>query len=107
MGGFRDQGEATAGSELSKAFYVRLYRGLTPKGPWTQLNTSLIASPTPGSTAGHNYEWLDTDVVTGQAYWYQLEAVDVHGAAQVVGLISAQAGPGALRTRLWLLLVVH
>ncbi len=84
-----------------------LYRGPAPEGPWTRLNAGLIASPSPGATGGHSYEWLDTDVSAGQVAWYQLEALDMHGAAQIAGLVSVQAGPAAPRARLWLPLVVH
>lgn len=72
---------------------------------WARLNTSLIASPAPGSSEGRAYEWLDAAVSAGQAYWYRLEAVDVNGGTQVVGLIRAQAAPAEVLRKTWLPLV--
>ncbi len=84
-----------------------VYRGPAPDGPWTQLNAGLIASPTPGATDGHAYEWLDADVYDGQITWYRLEAVDIHGGTQDAGFVSAQAGATAPRSKVWLPLLAR
>jgi hypothetical protein len=71
-----------------------------------RLNGDLIPSPSPGSTIGQHYEWLDADAVSGQVYWYQLEAVDVHGGTQVVGSVQAEINSTAAPSKVWLPLVV-
>ena len=73
---------------------------------WARLNADLIPSPSPGSTIGQPYEWLDTEAVSGQVYWYQLEAVDVQGGTQVVGSVSAEINSPAAPSKVWLPLVV-
>ena len=57
---------------------------------WARLNADLIPSPSPGSTMGQHYEWLDTGVLGGQVYWYQLEAVDLHGGDAGRGIGSSR-----------------
>lgn len=99
-------------SEIEHAGF-NLYRtgddgqGNPAPAEWARINASLIASPTPGSSAGHVYEWLDAAVAAGQVYWYRLEAVDVHGGTQAVGVIGAPAAPTKTPRKTWLPLAVR
>ena len=99
-------------SEIEHAGF-NLYRtgddgqGNPAPAEWARINASLIASPTPGSSAGHVYEWLDAAVAAGQVYWYRLEAVDVHGGTQAVGVIRAPAAPTKTPRKTWLPLAVR
>ena len=45
-------------------------------------------------------------MVSGQVYWYQLEAVDVQGGTQVVGSVNAEINSTAAPSKVWLPLVV-
>ncbi|HSN77593.1 MAG TPA: right-handed parallel beta-helix repeat-containing protein [Anaerolineae bacterium] len=67
-----------------------LWRGVSPDGPDTQLNASLIPSQAPGSTLGYSYAWTDqTDLVAGTTYFYWLEDVDANGEVTRHGPVSA------------------
>ena len=66
-------------TELDTAGF-NLYRAESNQGPYTRLNTDLIpASPDP--FVGGSYVFTDTSVVAGQTYFYQLEDIDLSGAA--------------------------
>lgn len=91
-------------SEIDHAGF-NLYRSETSQGTWSRLNEALIASPTPGSTQGHDYEWTDEAVEAGVNYRYRLHALDIYGVAQTVGEVSAMAGGPAVHPRLWLPLI--
>lgn len=93
-------------SEVDNAGF-NLYRAESADGPWVQLNAALIPSPTPGGASGASYQWLDTTAAAGRLHWYRLEAVDVNGAAETVGLVSVTAGQPAMRPRIWLPSISH
>ncbi len=64
-----------------------LYRATTPVSPETLL--AFVPSPAPGSSQGFTYEWLDTDVTSGQTYYYWLEDVPAAGSGTLHGPVSA------------------
>jgi hypothetical protein len=71
-----------------------LYRAVSPRGTWTQLNEDLILSHLPpGSSEGASYEFVDGAVQPGVAYYYGLEAVDVFGVGTRHGPVSAVLPP--------------
>ncbi len=79
-------------SELDNRGF-NLHRGTSPAGPDRQLNDALIPSQSPGSPSGFAYAWEDAaDLVPGTSYFYWLEAVDVNGATDVHGPVSAEFG---------------
>ena len=71
-----------------EALGFNLYRAASADGP----RTCLSATPIPGSgtSAGRDYEWLDTGAPAGQDYWYWLEDVSwsftsrMHGPVAVL-----------------------
>ncbi len=65
-----------------------LYRSETTAAPNSPLNDALIPSQAPDSTEGNAYEWLDRSVVTGDTYYYWLEAVDTQGFKNRYGPVS-------------------
>ena len=66
-----------------------LWRGSAAGASSQQLNSSLIMSQVSGQASSANYEFRDYDVATGQTYYYWLESVDIHGATQLYGPMSA------------------
>jgi len=70
-----------------------LYRSASPSGPWTRINTELIPAQHPGAVLGAVYEWLDTGVTPGAAYYYQLEDLEVQGASTFHGPATATGQP--------------
>jgi hypothetical protein len=72
-------------SEANNAGF-NLYRSLSADGPYALLGFTPSAAP--GSTAGAAYSYQDFDVVAGQAYWYQMEDIDLSGAATMHGPVS-------------------
>lgn len=68
-----------------------LYRSPRADGGYERLNEQIIPSQAPGSPGGGIYFWTDDQVVPGQAYYYKLEDVDIHGAATLHGPRSAIA----------------
>lgn len=76
-----------------------LWRGVSPDGPDTQLNASLIPSQGPGGTQGYSYQWIDqTNLLPGATYFYWLEDVEINGAVTRHGPVSATFGaPTAVR----------
>jgi hypothetical protein len=82
-----------------------LYRSDTGEpGTFVQLNGGLIPGQAPGSPVGASYEWVDTGAEAGHAYFYLLEAVDVHGQTTRHGPVRGSL-PAAARYRLYLPLV--
>ena len=67
-----------------------LYRAESPEGPRSRLNDSLLPSQMPGSPVGAAYQFVDGSVVPGVTYSYWLEAVDVTGAGEFNGPVSAK-----------------
>ena len=63
-----------------------LFRALDPAGPQNLL--AFVPSHSIGSTQGFVYEWLDTDVVGGQTYFYWLETVSIGGTTTRYGPVS-------------------
>ena len=102
-------GKRSANSTTSAS---TLYRAEAADGPWTRLNPHLIPSSAPGSAPGQMYEWLDAGadiggIEAGRTYWYRLEAVDVHGQAQVAGVVSIEPEQPSSQMRLWLPAMRH
>lgn len=67
-----------------------LYRSEDPAGP--QDLVAFVPSQAPGSAQGFAYEWLDSNVVSGQTYYYWLESIDLAGATTMHGPVSATYG---------------
>lgn len=65
-----------------------LYRNTDPTPPDGEPLAS-IPSQAPGSTLGFAYEWIDSNVVFGQTYYYWLEDVDLNGTTTLHGPVSA------------------
>jgi hypothetical protein len=81
---------ATA-NEVNTAGF-NLYRGDSPAGPFTLVNSSLIPASSDPLTGGQ-YRYEDTSVQAGRTYYYQLEDVEYSGATTRHGPIRA-AAPG-------------
>ncbi len=79
-----------------------LYRAASAAGLWQRLDAGLIPSAAPGSTNGHAYAFSDSAVQGGRTYWYRLEAVDLAGGAQALGVTSVLVRSTATAPRLWL-----
>ena len=79
-------------SELDTAGF-NLYRRNTENGPLIQINDFLIPSSS-DPLAGGTYQYTDRQVVPGQTYYYQLEAVEVNGSTTRYGPIKVKAEPG-------------
>jgi hypothetical protein len=69
-----------------------IYRAEAADGPRAQLNASLIPSQTPGTPTGATYQLVDETSQAGTTY-YWLEALDVFGAAEIHGPVSAGIAP--------------
>lgn len=78
-------------SELSNQGF-NLWRNTLPDGPVDQINEALIPSQAPGSAQGFAYTWEDSDVVSGQTYYYWLEDIDLNGTTTLHGPVSVTAG---------------
>ena len=72
-----------------------LFRATDPNGPPNFL--AYVPSQAPGSTQGFDYQWFDTDVISGQTYYYWLEDIDLAGASTMHGPVN---GP-TRRQRQW------
>ena len=84
--------EWSTASELNTAGF-NLSRGDSQAGPFTRLNAEVIpASPDP--LVGGSYIYTDTQVVTGQTYYYQLEEVETSGGTSVQGVVAVTASGG-------------
>jgi hypothetical protein len=66
-----------------------LYRAEGPELPRQKINPSLIPSKNPGSTAGSTYEYLDSDLASGE-YFYWLEDLDFTFSRTLYGPISVR-----------------
>jgi len=66
-----------------------LYRAAGPELPRQKINPSLIPSKNPGSTAGSAYEYLDSDLASGE-YFYWLEDLDFAFSRTLYGPISVK-----------------
>lgn len=78
-------------SEVEAAGF-RLYRAASAEGPFTLLSETLI--PAQGDPlTGASYEYKDRETVWGREYFYQLEEVDLNGAANLhPEVVQSQAG---------------
>lgn len=65
-----------------------LYRGPTPAGWDTQINSALIPAQNPGGGAGAWYQWHDLTAPAGQEHYYWLEDIAFSGVATMHGPIS-------------------
>ncbi len=67
-----------------------VYRSESTGGPFTRVSGDLIpASPDP--LEGGDYEFVDSEVVPGRTYFYELEEVEFSGATNREGPITATA----------------
>jgi hypothetical protein len=69
-----------------------LYRALDEDGPWQQINERLIPGA-PDPLRGGTYVFTDTEVIAGQAYWYELEEVETSGKTTRLQRTEAVAEP--------------
>jgi len=81
----------TTGSEVDAAGF-HVLRAPAEQGPYTRLDAQLIPARGTG-TGGASYAWLDRTAEPGRTWFYQLEDVDIRGAAATHGPASATAGP--------------
>ncbi|MFH1561460.1 MAG: S8 family serine peptidase [Patescibacteria group bacterium] len=56
-----------------------LYRADSVNEQRTKLNSSIISGQPPGSVTGGSYSFVDTNVVSGETYYYWVEDVDLGG----------------------------
>ena len=66
----------TASETGNLGFY--LYRSDSAAGPFVRITDQLIAGFSL-STEERQYAYADTDVISGQTYYYKLEDLDIHG----------------------------
>ena len=80
-------------SEVEAAGF-RLYRATSAEGPFTLLSATLI--PAQGDPlTGASYAYEDRETTWGQEYFYQLEEVDLNGAANLhPEVVQSRAGAG-------------
>lgn len=69
-----------------------LYRALGEDGPWEKINERLIPGA-PDPLRGGTYVFTDTEVIAGQAYWYELEEVETSGKTTRLQRTEAVAEP--------------
>jgi hypothetical protein len=75
-----------------------LYRRTEALGAVERINDALIPSQAPGGSQGFAYTWQDSAVAANTTYHYWLEAVDLQGATQRFGPVSATlASPTAVQ----------
>jgi hypothetical protein len=78
----------TASEVASLGF--RVYRATSANGQRERLTASLIPSQAPGSASGSHYQFVDETAQPGLTYYYWLELVDVDGAMELDGPVSAR-----------------
>lgn len=89
----------STGSEINTAGF-NLYRSESAQGPYVRINSDLIPASN-DALAGGKYQYLDSTVVPGRAYYYQLEDVEMNGtslrhtAVQVIALSTSTPGAPA------------
>jgi hypothetical protein len=64
-----------------------LYRNIQPSTPNEPL--AFVPAQAPGSSQGYAYDWIDSDIVSGQTYYYWLEDIDLNGTTTLHGPVSA------------------
>jgi hypothetical protein len=75
--------EWTTGDETDNLGF-NVYRAATKDGEYVKLNPSLILSKV-GTGLGTTYEFVDSTVKNGTAYFYKLEDVDINGVKTLHG----------------------
>ena len=68
----------TTATELNTAGF-NIYRAEQPDGPYSRINAQLIAANA-DALSGGKYQYVDTSVVPGKTYYYQVEDVELNGA---------------------------
>ena len=91
--------EWTTATEMNTAGF-NLYRGSQPDGPFVKLNANLIPAST-DPLSGGKYQYVDSNVISGETYYYKLEDVDLQGAKEEHGPITITA-PVDARYGYWL-----
>jgi hypothetical protein len=54
------------------------------------IGIAFVPAQAPGSTQGFPYQWLDTDVVVGETYYYWLDGVSLSGATTSFGPLQVE-----------------
>jgi hypothetical protein len=85
--------EWTTASELNTAGF-NLYRSEGAAGNYLRLNTELIPGSTDSLTGG-TYSYIDTNVIAGRTYYYQLEDIETSGATTRHEPYQVVAGAGS------------
>ncbi len=76
----------TTASEVNTAGF-NIYRSEHSDGPFTRINAALIPA-SKDAVAGHEYTYRDAGATPGRQYYYQLEDVDLNGAAVRHGTVT-------------------
>jgi hypothetical protein len=69
----------TTASEVNTAGF-NIYRSDRADGPYIRINPQLIAGSSDSVTGG-KYQYVDSNVVPGRTYYYQLEDVELNGTS--------------------------
>jgi hypothetical protein len=96
--------EWTTATELNTAGF-NLYRSEISAGPFERVNEDLI-SASADPLVGAKYVFIDTGVVAGRTYYYQLEDVEIGGATTRHGPIQVKAERRESVEMLWAGLLV-
>lgn len=80
----------TTESELDVIGF-NLYRSDTPDGEFVKINQELIP-PAADPFLGGEHNFVDTNVIRGRVYYYQLETIDRYGNARREGPYAIPAG---------------
>lgn len=80
----------TTESELDVIGF-NLYRSDTPDGEFVKINQELIP-PAADPFLGGEHKFVETNVIRGQVYYYQLETIDRYGNARREGPYAIPAG---------------
>lgn len=75
-------------SEISNLGF-NLYRSDSPDQVGELITAQMIPSQSPGSIQGFTYTFADSNVTPGVTYWYTLEDLDMSGATNRHGPVSA------------------
>ncbi len=81
-------------SELDNLGF-QLHRALSPDGPWTRLNSSLIRG-LGSSPEGRRYAWTDSGLTNGTTHFYRLEDLDRSGLITAHGPVWATPKAGLI-----------
>lgn len=78
-------------TELDTVGY-RILRASAANGPFQELSEIGIIAARGGPVSGDTYEALDTNVVTGQTYWYRLIEIEQNSNEQILDTLKLQIG---------------